>query len=280
MPFTSKGLFYRQMPGYPKIKLSTTTATAQEQYMMKWNNLEDFMDESIPPPLMMGDQIIHINRRRFPKDLSLVTEDVSVEPWDSETTGEDPNVPSGKWMRVNINYKVPEIPDHEEEDEDDPETFLTKRMSIGAEFLTLPPKGVKIGSNSGSSTATIANKAADLPITKLIPTAEITLSWKFVIQPPFKTILNMVGTINSGNFLDCPEETLMFLGVDATQELTTQGAKPWTIDYRFSARLVKQGGGTVGWNHTYSPDKQQWVVLGMKGKKLYDTANFKKLFRV
>ena len=276
MPLTAAGTFYRHLAGSPKLGADQTSRSGEEELMLSWGSIDSFISESLPPPLVIGGFVLHAPRRTMPGYPYLFTESIRIEPWDSSVPGGCDDIPSSQWAKASVSYKTIE---NEDEDEQDPETFLTHRISIGAEFLTLPKQAARWHGEEGEEDAEIP-KGEDIPFSKLIPTAEHQFTWKQVVSPPFTAIRNAIGKTNSVPIFGAATETLLFLGVDAQREFTSDGQKPWTLDYRFSERLVKDGGiRVIGWNHAFRPESGKWEVPKLDGKKIYDQTGFLTLFQ-
>lgn len=193
---------------------------------------------------------------------------------------------------------------------DQPETFLEPAFNINVEALSINPnKNIRTGTSSGDS-GEGAESIKDLttPIVRIIPIVEETYTWNWALDPDFDLIFSRLGHVNQSiaKFLRAaPVETVMFLGLsgkleyrwtfdggDALQNLTILPPtmlECWRLDYRFARRYLKEetssGSGltTIGWNHIYDPDKQEWRRLfrqvGNNRRPLYTKSNFTDLFR-
>ena len=285
MPYTPTGAYYSELGGSPTYQVSTDSASASDLWMVPWGTVFGFTNTIIPAPVEVGGQSYQPARWAFRYDSSLKADSVSVTPFYGEEPGITGNSPASAWAKMKVSYKVPDKEEEEEEDEDDPETFLTHKLTIGAEMMTVPPRSAMMeGSQSLDPANSVEDQHTDedAPITILMPTAEHQFTWKKVISPPFSSIYNLMGCVNKSAFLGADAETLMFLGCDATQEYTTGGVNPWTLDYRFSHRVAQPIGAPnpLTWNHFYVPKKGEWNKLefGPNKDHAYHALDFSDLF--
>lgn len=275
MPFTTSGIFFRELAGSPTLGADRDSRSGSMDLMLPWNRVDAFLDEILPPPLVIGDFVIHPPRGAMPGRPWLLTDSCTISPWDSGTVGGDPSVPSAAWGKASITFKTFE---NEDEDEEDPDTFLTHKISIGAEFMTLPQQVVTWSSESEGSDPE-PSKSEDVPFSILIPTVEHQFTWRTVINPPFSVIKKTIGHVNKKVIFGAGAETLLFLGVDAQREFTSTGLQPWTLDYRFTERrLIDSGGTERGWNHFFRPSTGAWSIPLVNGKKVYNQKEFLPLF--
>lgn len=308
MPFTPSGIFYRRLPGSPTLEATTDGRSASEILMVPWSFVDHFIDESLPPAYALGGFLLRPSRRIMPGRAYMQCDKISVAPFYSDLPGDDPFMPldtvveAASWAQVTVSYKTAET---EDEDEQDPETFLTQRLSIGAEYLTVPVKAIKWTTRNGEP---LSPSTSDLPanydsltpaeqeaakqafkerfstttetlVTKIIPTIEHQLTWKSVVRPPFRAMRKLVGKINNKSLFGAEPETLLFMGADAQREFTRNGVKPWTLDYRFTERSIVEGGITYGWNHFLKPETGRWERVEIGNQPVYQKDDLKKLFQ-
>lgn len=295
---TAGGIPYALMEGYPKISASDDGCTAEERYIIRATDVEAFFAESMPPPVFLLDFIILPPRRRMPGTGFLVTEEVSFEPFDgskpADPFGVDPGATPGTYGEfyvASIKYAAGQENDDNERDENKPETFLEHDVSVGGEFLSIPPAKTKIAEDDVGSPASygaaINNPDRNSPVQKLVATIEHNWRWKFVLAPPWKTIVRMLGHVNDRKLtwmFDAEPETTLFLGCSGKRVYLWNGAgtvaQPWSLDYKFSTRQIDEHGTKYGWNHVYSPDKGKFVRLFRQGgEHLYLDGNFLDLFK-
>ena len=290
MPYTSTGGLYVELGGSPTYNKSTDTAAATDTWMVPWAHAFDFCDEIMPQPILIGGIAYQPPRWAFRYDTNLKVDSIDLTPFFSEEPGITGSSDASDWAKMKVSYKVSDKEEEPEEDNDDPETFLTHRISIGAEMMTVPGRNVVLetpASTSGSASASAVEAAKkmtdeDAPITILMPTAEQQFTWKKVLNPPFAAIYRNIGKVNEANWLGADGETLMFLGCDAQREFTTGSVEPWTLDYRFTHRCAKplDAPSPLTWNHFYVPKTESWQKLEFAGgNNAYQTGDFINLFR-
>lgn len=294
---TDGGIKYKLESG-PSLGASESGVTAKERYIIKATDCEAFLLESIPPPQVFGAFIQKGPRRRMPGSSILFTKSVSFDPFTSDKPGDpfsfDPGATAGTYNDLYyaaIEYEF-SFADDDDKDENDPTTFLEQAVNVGGEFLNLSAKNLKEKSEYDSS-----KRAMQDPlnvVSKIIPSVEHSLTWKFALKPPWETIVKTLGKVNSGEFkfgrFNTPEEHVLFVGVAGKQEYVWGGQgiriKPWNLDFKFLEKRVEDvdDAGNIfvyGWQHVYSSKDHKWVrVLRMPGERdLYELADFNQMFK-
>jgi hypothetical protein len=89
----------------------------------------------------------------------------------------------------------------------------------------------------------------------IIPMIEHTLEWDFVQKPPWSAIRSTMGKVNATKFAGMPPETALFLGAEASQQVTITGLKPWKLSYKISEKNQNAADpkNPQGWNHFMRP---------------------------
>ena len=257
---TASGIPYKLLKQGMNVTMASSTFT--ETYLMRVVDVAAFIVESFPPPTMIGNIYVPGWPRACPGNRWLTTSAVSFAGLHSDLPTDiwqiDPGAPAGTYLdmlQVEVSYETAKP--QEEYDPKDPETFLKHSVSAGGEFLVLPPKHM-VGEDSG------AIKDFQIPLTKVVPTIEHSLDWSYVLYPPWTAIRDQLGTVNDYAiplFNNAPPETVLFMSLTGEQQITTAGAKPWSLSYKFSQKQVMQtftvAGKDVevscGWNHLYNP---------------------------
>jgi hypothetical protein len=203
----------------------------------------------------------------------LLTEDIEIEPFVEGLPG-GTGVGYSTLAKVTINYATSSKAGDESQ-QNQPTFVFNQSINVGGEFLTLSAAGLKW---EGTSTAI---KGDDVQAGKMIPTLEHELKWDNIINPPFAAIRDMIGKVNGTGFNGASVETLLFLGAQMTRQGSVEiGVHPWDITYKFSEKIVKQGGLSVGWNHFFRPDTGKFHRLKqVDGNAIYDSAAFDYLFQ-
>jgi hypothetical protein len=291
--FTAGGIPYKLLQGYPTLDVADDgKASAEESYLIRATDLETFLNEVSPTPSTDAD-----NTRRIPGTLrltgttTLVLKSLHFEPHSGEKPGDpfgaDPNAPAETYddtYRVDLKYET--APDSGEEggDPEDPQTFLDESLAVVTEMLSIEPNG-------DTTAAGAALDRPHVPLIKIIPIAEVTLSWKKVVRPHFSNIFDGLGTVNSNAYdwlFNAPPGTALFLGISGKREFVFKGArtavKPWSLDFKFASRRIKEEGVTYGWNHIYNPKTHKWEELKRRHPDgtlhpLYESSGFTLLFQ-
>jgi len=267
---TYGGIPYKLMDGYPQISGSRDGAKAVEKYLIRASDVDGFFAESLPAPTIIFGGFYVPPRRRMPGSGILVTQDIAFAPQSNvgkpgDPLGYDAGATAGTYCdfyEATINYATEFESADNEQDPADPTTFLEHSVTVGGEFLSVPPTNTYvseggIGDTEGAKTA---NRDQTAPIVKTMPTIEHTLKWKLCLNPDWDKIISMLGRVNSVTheiFFDANPETVMFMGVSGSRSYVWNGAsaqvQPWTLDFRFSHKEYQEDGQTYGHNHIYSP---------------------------
>jgi hypothetical protein len=185
---------------------------------------------------------------------------------------------SGSFAKAIVDYRTVNLRDRTDGPDNEIGTHLTYRMRFAAECQPIPARGWQ-----WSDDASIP-PPDDLGLVKLIPVTEHHLTWHQVVNPPWQAIHALQGKVNAGEFLGCPEATLLFEGAEANK-LFRAGFESgpsefcWQIHYVFRERSVKHGGQVYGWNHFYREKPAGWVELTNGADRVYDLADLATLFQ-
>jgi len=202
-----------------------------------------------------------------------------------------------KWS---ITYERPEyaVDETEAAADGDPIPFLSHTWEGGGEFLTLPDDALLwVTSGGDPSSATFTSSVGDEANAGLfIPSIEHQVTWSRVPSPPFDDIRARVGKVNHANMIlstgTAAPETLLFLNPSISREVMSDGARAWSVSYKFSERRVIAEDQTDpgGWNHFYRNNSGASGFYRMKRttvanpltradiKDVYDKISFAELF--
>lgn len=313
---TAGGIPYRLQPGYPTLDcdFESNKVTAQEVYIIPANRIGDFYFESMPGFKIENQKLFISAGRPLPGTNFITTKKISFAPWQGDIFPGDPfqvddNLTPAAWRDTYAQYYVATISyettqvseDEDNQDGSTPESFLEHSVNVGGQLIAYNPSNTKVVKNASLSEhpefmdplnlppegnedgQQQPNKDVPiLPHTKLLPTIEHNLKWRYVLNPSWGQIRACLGTLNKDEwkiFFNAARGTVMFTGLSGSQQyqwtgrlvkpgLTTPGAvriKPWNLDFRFSEKSIREDGKTYGWNHVYSPSKG-WVLLTRKGE--------------
>jgi len=131
------------------------------------------------------------------------------------------------------------------------------------------------------------NKDYELPVLLPIQTVEYNLRWNMALNPPFGRMFRYIGRVNSDAhplFWNAKRETVLFMGMSASQKFVWNGAKtiaqPWTLDLKFSQQIKNDRGLTYGWNHVIVPETGEWQRLfRANGQPLHYSFSIKRFFK-
>lgn len=291
---TNGGIPYKLVSG-PTFTANEDGASAREMYLMRGTDIEDFFVESLPPPLIFGGLVVKLPRRALPGSSLFFTSSISFEPHTGETPGDpleaDAGAVVGTYDRdylATIDYELT-LADDDDEDPNDPETFLEHSVQAAGEFLNLPTSNLtsqNTDAEGGGDGAETPFRPSDV-VSKVVANLEHTLSWKHVINPDWRTIIRALGKVNNAAlpiFFDAPDETVLFVGVSGRQEYLWNGrssrVKPWSLDFKFHHKEIEDDGRIWSWQHAWQGTQQGWgKVLRPGGRDLYETTDFLALFR-
>lgn len=299
---TAGGIKYKLVDGYPTMNVSEDSAKATEKYVLRSRDVESFISESLPAPVVVLGSVIRPPKRKLPGASILVTESINVEPYEpgmpGDPQGADPTAPDGTYADfyvATISYSTRSLDsDDDEEDPNDPETFLTHTVIAGGEHMSWPASNTQTRNTNLDENIPVSdqnptgNQDQTGPIVKTIPTIEHGLKWKAVLSPPWTKIIQLLGHVNDATmplFFGAKKETVMFMGVSGQQQYLwdgfSVGVQPWSLDFKFSHREIRENGKSYGWNHIYSPKFGTWRELRRaNGESLYESSNLLELFVV
>lgn len=307
---TDNELPYKLIQG-PFINANDNDTTATEVIIIRGSDVKAFYLESFPLAYkrLSGPNAYWTKpkRRRMPKT-NFVTTNLKFEPITDQKPGDpfgnDPNAGPATavvktyedYYRVTIDYRAMK-------DEDALEHFVT----VGGEFLAVNPHKTDMAdiptylASQQELTSYLANnpgvikETADklVPMIKGIPVVEHILRWDMVLDPPWDVFIANLGRVNSEPstigtqyFFGALAETVMFMGVSGNQKRLWDGddgiVEPWTLDFRFSQRVIVEGGVTYGWNHVWVPKSQKWerLLRGANKEPLHEFFDPDDLFKM
>jgi hypothetical protein len=144
-------------------------------------------------------------------------------------------------------------------------------LEFGARILQLPSGSTKDA--TGSSGKPILDG-----VTKMIPTAQYTLTLQGVPVPPgasedapFSQIFSSIGKVNAAAWKGAAAETMLFMGANAKRSINSEGVQDWTLTYVFKY-------DPDGWNTVYANTGQRVTAYATGDEsKLYTTTDFEAL---
>jgi hypothetical protein len=285
-------------------------ASASEEYIIPANRLYSFALECLPRPYVVADGSLRYPRTRpLPGLPTLVTKSIKWEGFTDgvpvDPFGSDSGAPDGtyqEYIKVSIEYET--VPNNDEEDSDDPQTYLEISANASGTFLASPIRGTAkwdlgpwepshgLGNYPvGGGNTTIDVTEIDVPQTVRQPEVEWSVRWP---QIPYEywtdelvaRLRSKLGKVNEDEmslFHDAPAETVMFLSWSMKQSFTWRdgeaGKSPVEVDMRFLEKNFEDSHGEqVTHNHVYRPG-WGWTTLLIDGQKMYATTNLDAIFK-
>ena len=148
-------------------------------------------------------------------------------------------------------------------DSDAPGTHLTLESDYGGEVMTIDGKNWKwVGA------VPVEKLGSEMPTGVVIPTTNHIVQWFWVTKPPWATIRQTIGKVNSASFLDDSSAgnvgNVLFLGCQPMPafRLQVEGDPPYRLIYKFSEQSkfnVSTPTTPLGWNYFW---KEVGVVSG------------------
>lgn len=265
--YTSGGIKYRLMEGYPKVTAERNDLKLTERYLIHTTDLLAFIKETFPPVTVDANgRLRRPNSRTYPGDATLFTKSLSAEPHTGELPSDPWRIHTGAPDNtfdfdtvVTIEYGTDVTDDQSDE------TLFEHSINVGGEFFTLPPQkletsdidAIEIELPTQGTPDYTPNKDLKLPISKVIPTIEHSFRYRFVKDPNWALYQEMLGCVNQNKHYnpdwDLPDgykplvgiptayrETVMFMGVSGTQRVVWEDnavvTKPWDLDFKFSQK--------------------------------------------
>lgn len=275
-------------------------ARGTQVYVMRVTDIDEFLIESMPPPQMLVGIALFFPKRTMPGASYLVTKKIKVDALDQTKPinlfGGDPGAllldpnPYGTLAKVTIDYETMN---------NDPNDFLAKSVQVGAEFLPIPAVNLEVSQHPEFADPLNApgnpydpNRDMTLVAHKIIPTAEWTYRWAFCVAPQWRKYFTKIGKVNAAaNPAICEnaeEETVLFSGMSGTETYryyrNRLDGRAWSLDFKFSQRVIIEEEHTYGWNHVYVPNPEnnrgEWRKLKRKntGLNLYETTDMYSMF--
>jgi len=288
--------------------------SATEVYIIKANQLVNFVLESFPSPLVLFGTVFYPARRRMPGLGPFQTVRVQwrglVEGKPVDPFNTDPNAPENTYqdnIQLTIEYSTGTANDLASgSDPNDPFTFLEITATASGEFLSVPNRGELTWDGEGSE-SNVEVKERDVPMPIVVSQVEWNVRWTQIPFSFFNGILadrlrSKLGKVNNAPmplFFNAPEETIMFMGWSLQQQLTWRtglgGQPPMQLDMKFAEknfiapdgiqvthnhlyRTTSTAAGTFGGAATY-PGWRRIIIPGLDGDKfLYDSTNLTQIF--
>jgi hypothetical protein len=273
---------FKELGGSPVETYAPGGFYGRRQFLIAWEDRDAFAAEILGQAPQFGAT----PSLNYPGKTSVFATSVRFEPFDPNSP--DPqilasladglNSYSHSFAKATVNYQTLSLRDRPDGPENEPDTQLSYHMQYDVELLTILPRGWKWADDPGLS----VNEA--LQLVKAVPVTDHLLTWHQVVRPPWDAIRSLQGKVNAGEFLGCPEATVLFRGATANKLYRSGfagGASDfcWEILYAFRERAIKFDDQVYGWNHAFRDDPPGWVELTHGSDRIYDRADLSALFQ-
>ena len=273
---------FKELGGSPVEQYDLEGFSARREFLIAWEDRDAFAAEVLGSTSQLGGTVpVHYPDRETVTAVRLRYQPLDPDSPDVqsiETLTEGLNSYSGSFAKALVDYKTITVRDRMDGPIGEIGTHLTYRMMFAGEARPITPRGWTWADDPS------VPAPDDLNLVKMIPITEHHLTWHQVVNPPWSTIHDLQGKVNSAEFLGCPAETLLFEGADANKLFragfeTGESEFVWQLRYVFRERSIKHAGETYGWNHSYREKPAGWAKLTDGANYLYDSADFQPLFQ-
>jgi len=267
--------------GYPTGNINAEQGSITVVGDIAWADLTAKLNELFPASLTSGigqnplDPQFGIYRcqsceyRPFPNDAPPVISDI---PSTFDATFAKMPVYEKALLTINYSSAQVQFPNSASDTPDKPDgstevTGLSHQISSGGEVITLEHSSL-VWSHGKNVEGT------NVSASKVVPTLEHSITWNRVLSPNWDKLRDLIGKVNNtdlGPFQTGTmyNETLLYLGYQASPDITADGTRVWNLSLRFSERRVTElckesvGGAVIadgitgyegvygGWNHFY-----------------------------
>jgi hypothetical protein len=264
---------YEPMAGFPTFGGTQRELTATDKWLIAGTDINALYLYLFPPPVLLIPQL----PARMDGSSVLFASSLALEPQMGEDdvptltavtnwNGSTGHLNTYRKYYATIQYKS--IPFQQSNSGN---TIYTTKWSSKAEIMKLPNYGLKWSSDDKPVGDETLN--AGKPVIQ----AELSLSLQRVPVIPIATILNLLGKINNSPFNLVATECLLFSGIDISQETTSDGSQPYTVELKWASRLL-DGDPSLGWNHYYRQSTGKFERLKRKdGSPVFASADMSAL---
>jgi len=269
---------------------SPEEASATERYIIPANRLLDFVLEGFPLPLQFGNSLIYPQPHTLP---GLGTMRPMRIKWKAQVDGKpvdpfgsDPDAPDGTYgENVIVDVEFATSPENDEEqDPNDPFTFLEASINASGVFLAAPIGNTAkwVDPDSGDKVniqqMNIPYAVPEYMVEWSVKWPRIPFSfWSDEIMDRLRDKLGHVNDDSMSFFHDAPANTVLFLGFSANQSFTWRpgksGQPPMNLSMSFQEKNFKDKDGVqVTHQHFYKPGIG-WRELLIDDENVYPSAD-------
>ena len=252
------------MSGYPKFNFTPRSGSVTWKWRINWSDVSAFLYEIFPASTntsIYQSEAEPLSKKLFASSVEIDPLGGEAAPFSVGINGDYTS--STLYMNgavATVTYSTPESnltdtgSSNPNSNGNDPVPFLSHSWSCGGEFVNfddqakltwgtfIPVFGLPLLAPIESNDSARGTDAG-FPI----PTIEHQIRWSKVKKPPFHTIRECCGCVNSdsiwlrttGDRRPVLPECMMFIGAELSQDVFADGSKGWEATYRFSERIIK-----------------------------------------
>jgi len=280
---------FEELAGSPRLRIADGKVTAVRRFKVAWGMRVDFAVELLGGYRWIGNSFAYTPPAVMPGVPQAIVREIEIEPFPEDVSSGPPGtlreeVSSYPYAIVEATYTIPEHGNDRSRPDlpDVPQgTFLSYSSELGTEHTTVPGRTWQWQGGG--------DVPADQAPSILVPTEDIRLTWERVPSPPWAALRDKRGMVNSGNFLNHTEGTVLFLGARTSREFQVQGDGLWRLDFHFKVRAMpatNTSTGKFGWNFGYREDAtgEKWQrIQARQGAAVhrypYGQTDFQALFQ-
>jgi hypothetical protein len=255
----------------PRFRATETEVEATRVGIISWADKDNYYKELFPSAVNGIAQL----PAAFPGRPRLYAESVTFEPLFDQDVMTEYGPPAGyNLCKVTVEYATKPY----EQDDNESDQIITRRITLGGQFVTYPSTGFKFADTGKTFVH------PDGYVTKFFGTVGHEITIHRAPTVPWYSIRGLVGKVNHAPWNGAAAETVLFGGCDVQQVYYADGSQPYQITFKFEERNI-DGDPRIGWNHVYDPTATKGAVQGLwrpilqlNGEKLYKVGNFNMLW--
>lgn len=277
---------FEELEGSPVVEINDGKFTGTRRFKIAWSDTIAFNGELIGSWAASGSTLVFVPGAPFPGIPQAICRSVRYDPFPAENVGtpcDNADVRTSNTNRplcaiVTATYSILDITPP---DIDDPEdgTRLTINSTLGHDVVSFPGRAVKFQETPNEVLP------EDAAVNVVVPTEEMLVRWERLPRSlvPWNNLRSKIGKVNSSTWYGYPSETVLFTGVTDAREYQFSGDILMTLEFRFSAKVIKTAtsSGVAGWNHRFDERSGRWkkVITATGDNPIYQTVSFSDLFR-
>jgi hypothetical protein len=282
---------FEELEGSPTIRITQEGVVGRRSFRVGWSDWAALARELIGTYKVVGGSFTFLAPLEFPGQPNLMVSELEVAPFEPSSPDAQAlsslvsatNSYTAGGARVTATYRTA-FDRNNQPRPDLPEvrigTYLTYGAEIGAEYLSTPGRIWHWDDPPANPSV-----ADDVQPGLLIPQGVFQLTWHRVALPPWSSIRQLRGKVNSNTFVGAPPGTVLFMGARVRRQFQfVPDGGFWTIEYTFHECTKELSTGVkVGWNYFYKETKvgtEHWVqIKDADGNLPYAAADFGPLFQ-